>query len=246
MRSTNANIFLFAAAVVDLANCNGCVRCFNDCPYNAITMVGRTDGRPFERQAMVNPALCVGCGLCAGACPTSMPFRTASELVPGIDLPDHSIKALRDSVHAAGAELRGGSRIMVFGCEHGTALKSLASSSVGTVSLRCIGQLPPSFIDYVLSKGLADGVVLAGCSENSGHARLGIKWTDARLARVRDPQLRARVPAERLKTLWAGRNGRAKLDVLLREFASELEALPKPEIRAESRRTMKVEEFIRG
>src|SRR5690606_20604535 len=68
-----------AAAVVDLANCNGCTRCFNDCPYSAITMGPRTDGRPFERQAIVNPALCVGCGLCAGACPTSMPFRTASD-----------------------------------------------------------------------------------------------------------------------------------------------------------------------
>jgi NAD-dependent dihydropyrimidine dehydrogenase PreA subunit len=32
-------------AVVDLDNCNGCERCYNDCPYNAITMVPRTDGR---------------------------------------------------------------------------------------------------------------------------------------------------------------------------------------------------------
>jgi len=235
-----------AAAVVDLANCNGCVRCFNDCPYNAITMVARTDGRPFERQAMVNPALCVGCGLCAGACPTSMPFRTASELIPGIDLPDHSIRALRDAVHTAGAELHGSSRIMVFGCEHGAPLRNLPSANVAAVSLRCIGQLPPAFIDYVLSKGFADGVVLAGCSENSGHARFGVKWTQARIARKRDPQLRARVPAERLKTLWAGRAGLAKLDVLLREFAAELEQLPKLQGRAESRRAVKVEEFIHG
>ncbi len=235
-----------AAAIVDLANCNGCVRCFNDCPYNAITMVARTDGRPFERQAMVNPALCVGCGLCAGACPTSMPFRTASELIPGIDLPDHSIRALRDAVHTAGAELHGNSRIMVFGCEHGPPLRNLPSANVATASLRCIGQLPPAFIDYVLSKGFADGVVLAGCSENSGHARLGVKWTQARIARERDPHLRARVPAERLKTLWAGRTGSAKLDALLREFAAELDQLPKPQGRAESRRAMKIEEFIHG
>ena len=43
-------------AVVDLANCNGCTRCANDCPYNAITMMPRTDGRAFEREAVVNPA----------------------------------------------------------------------------------------------------------------------------------------------------------------------------------------------
>ena len=65
-------------AVVDLANCNGCTRCANDCPYNAITMMPRTDGRAFEREAVVNPSLCVSCGICAGACPTSMPFRRAS------------------------------------------------------------------------------------------------------------------------------------------------------------------------
>src|SRR5690606_17939181 len=32
-------------AVVDPANCNGCTRCANDCPYNAIPMMPRTDGR---------------------------------------------------------------------------------------------------------------------------------------------------------------------------------------------------------
>ncbi|MCL4764922.1 MAG: cytochrome b N-terminal domain-containing protein [Hyphomicrobiaceae bacterium] len=234
------------AAVVDLANCNGCVRCFNDCPYSAIMMVGRTDGRPFERQAMVNPALCVGCGICAGACPTSMPFRTASDLIPGIDLPDHSIGMLRDTVHAAAGKLRGKSRILVFGCEHATPLAGLTGPGVASVSLRCIGQLPPSFIDYVLSKGLADGVVLSGCCENSGHARFGVKWTGARLARARDPQLRARVPSERLKTLWAGRLGGAKLDTLLREFAAELDRLPAPQAKPELRRVAKMEEFISG
>ena len=234
-----------AAAVVDLANCNGCTRCFDDCPYNAIMMGNRTDGRPFERQAVVNSALCVGCGICAGACPTSMPFRTASDLIPGIDLPDHSISALRESVHAAAENLRGKSRVLVFGCEHGIPLGELPGGAA-PVSLRCIGQLPPSFIDYVLSKNFADGVVLAGCAENSCHARFGIKWTQARLARIRDPQLRARVPVERLKVLWAGRLGRAQLDGLLRDFTSELEKLPAPRPRPDMRRVAKVEEFIRG
>ncbi len=234
-----------AAAVVDLANCNGCTRCFNDCPYNAITMGSRTDGRPFERQAIVNPALCVDCGICAGACPTSTPFRTASDLIPGIDLPDHSISALRDKVRAAAADLCGKSRIMVFGCEHGAPLRDLASNTASVI-VRCVGQVPPSFIDYVLSKDMADGVVLAGCSENSGHARIGMKWTEARLARTRDPHLRARVPAERFKVLWAGRLGRKKLDLLLQEFTRGLDHMPAPQPRPEVRRMAKVEEFIRG
>ncbi len=233
-----------AAAVVDLANCNGCTRCFNDCPYSAIIMGNRTDGRPFERQAMVNPALCVGCGICAGSCPTSTPFRTASDLVPGIDLPDHSISALRDATHAAAAKLQGNGRILVFGCEHGATVSNSAPD-IASVSLRCIGQLPPSFIDYVLSKNLADGVVLAGCANNSGHARFGIRWTEARLARTRDPQLRARVPSDRLKVLWAGRAGRSDLETLLREFHQELEQRPAPSPRIPRERRAKIEEFIR-
>lgn len=233
-----------AAAVVDLANCNGCTRCFNDCPYSAIIMGSRTDGGPFERQAIVNPALCVGCGICAGSCPTSTPFRTASDLVPGIDLPDHSISALRDAVHTATAHLQGKSRILVFGCEHGTSISNLPSS-ISSVSLRCIGQLPPSFIDYVLSKHLADGVVLAGCSENSGHARFGVRWTQARLARTRDPHLRARVPAERLRVLWAGRLGRGSLDAVLRDFTRELGQLPAPKLPTKTGPIARIEEFIR-
>jgi quinol-cytochrome oxidoreductase complex cytochrome b subunit/coenzyme F420-reducing hydrogenase delta subunit len=232
------------AAQVDLANCNGCMRCFNDCPYNAITMGARTDRRPFEAQAVINPALCVGCGICAGSCPTSMPFRTATELVPGIDLPDHSMTGLRASVHAVAARLEGNHRILVFGCEHGTPLAGLEDGTAAAISLRCIGQLPPAFIDYVLSKRLADGVILAGCSENGCHARLGVKWTQQRLARVRDPHLRARVPAERLKVLWAGRRGRPALDRLLKNFARQLEVLPTPASERLQARATKVEEFI--
>jgi NAD-dependent dihydropyrimidine dehydrogenase PreA subunit len=33
-------------AEVDLAHCNGCARCAEDCPYEAIRLVPRTDGLP--------------------------------------------------------------------------------------------------------------------------------------------------------------------------------------------------------
>ncbi len=216
------------AAVVDLQNCNGCIRCFDDCPYNAIMMGARSDGRPFERQAVVNPALCVGCGICAGSCPTSMPFRTASDLAPGIDLPDHSMAMLRDTVAAAAATLSGSTRVLVFGCEHGARIDSFSSPHARGVALRCIGQLPPSFIDYVLSRDLADGVVLAGCRKNSCHARKGVEWTEQRIARTRDPHLRTRVPTERLKVNWLGRTGHHALDAQVSAFVVELAGMPAP------------------
>ena len=39
-----------------------------ECPYpGAIAMQEYPDGR---RRAVVNPALCAGCGVCVGACPS--------------------------------------------------------------------------------------------------------------------------------------------------------------------------------
>ncbi|MDX1709859.1 MAG: cytochrome b N-terminal domain-containing protein [Rhodovibrionaceae bacterium] len=211
-----------AIAEVDLANCNGCTRCFEDCPFNAITMVPRSDGRAFDLEPIVNPANCVSCGICAGSCPTSMPFRRMSELSPGIDLPDRSIAQLRAATEEAAAGLKGDSRLIVFGCDYGAAphLRNQGTGEedeVALVSLVCVGQLPPAFIDFVLSRDLADGVVLAGCAENGCHARLGLEWTQQRLAGERDPYLRERVPRERLRCLWLNRiEGKMLRDELAR------------------------------
>ena len=123
-------------AFVELASCNGCTRCAEDCPYNAISMLPRTDGRPFAREAVVDPGLCVSCGICAGACPTSMPFRRAAPLIPGIDLPSLTMATLRNRVHTASSALSGGPRIMLFGCAHGADALGLRDPRIAAVSLR--------------------------------------------------------------------------------------------------------------
>ena len=212
------------AAVVDLDNCNGCTRCAEDCPFNAVSMQPRTDGLPFEREAAVNAALCVGCGLCAGACPTATPFRRATELIPGIDLPDRSLRRLREDLERAAAGLAGGTRVVVFGCDHGVAPAAIERPGVTALSLPCIGALPPSFIDFVLSRDLADGVFITGCRKGECYSRFGLNWTEARLARRRDPYLRARVPRERIGTFWAARTDRRKLLESIEAFAATLGA----------------------
>lgn len=215
-------------AIVHLDNCNGCARCFHDCPYGAIELVARTDGSAFEREPIVDPAKCVSCGICVGSCPTAIPFRRMSQLLPGIDLPDRTIADLREQVELAATQLSGERRIMVFNCEHGpklTKIKSHFPHSIGVVPLACIGQLPPSFIDYVLSRNLADGVMLTGCQENSCQARHGVEWTRQRLAAERDPHLRNRVPRERLKTAWVGPTGADQLRTALASFLAELAQL---------------------
>ncbi len=219
-----------AAAAVNLDNCNGCERCANDCPYNAILMRPRSDALPFEQEASVDAALCVGCGICAGACPTSTPFRRASELVPGIDLPDRPLRALRERVEATAAKLTGEARVMVFGCDHAAAVESLGESlgseRVGAISLPCVAALPPSFIDYVLSRNLADGVVVTGCRDGECFNRFGVDWMTARLAGTRDPYLRKRVPRTRLLTFWAAGADRAALARAVETFRADLANLP--------------------
>lgn len=187
------------AAEIDLPNCNGCNRCVEDCPYEAVRLVPRTDGEPFPHQAEVNADLCVACGICMGSCPSSTPFRRQQDLKTGIDLPGQPLAAVRDSVAAASAELKGKDRAMVLACEHGAGAGEIG----GVVTFPCVAMIPPSLIDYILSKRLAEGVVVAGCSEASAYNRLGIEWTRQRFAGARDPYLRKRVPRERLATIWA-------------------------------------------
>ncbi|MDH3469101.1 MAG: 4Fe-4S binding protein, partial [Gammaproteobacteria bacterium] len=45
-----------AKAVVDLEHCNGCGLCFEDCPFDAITVQARTDGARYEHEVVVNPS----------------------------------------------------------------------------------------------------------------------------------------------------------------------------------------------
>lgn len=181
------------AAEVNLDNCNGCQWCWDDCPYSAITMVPRTDGKPYERQAEVNANLCVGCGICAGACPTGSPFRRGDRLVPGIELPDFTLATLRDQLKEECAPLVGDNRVLVVNCEHGASVEEPSSKTQAQITLPCVSMFPPSFMDFVLAQNLADGIVLAACGDGECFNRTGLDWTRQRLERTRDPRLRRRV-----------------------------------------------------
>ncbi|MBT4588991.1 MAG: hydrogenase iron-sulfur subunit, partial [Rhodospirillaceae bacterium] len=226
------------AAEVDNLNCNGCSRCYADCPFGAVTMQPRTDGRPYPRIAQVDPDICTSCGICVGSCPTATPFRSQEMLITGIDLPHFRLTKLRADTDASLDRLpdvlpEGAPRIIIYGCDHGIDVDKIESANVVVTSLPCIGMLPPSFIDYILMKEKADGVLLTGCREGDCYHRFGIHWTEQRLSGERDPYLRKRVPKERVWTCWGAVTDNAKLKQQIDDFSTHLKNLPTSQEAAE-------------
>jgi ferredoxin len=212
-------------ARVDLANCNGCSRCFADCPFGAITMVQRTDGLAFEQEARVEAGQCMSCGICVGACPTATPFRRVGPLSAGIELPDRSVAGLREEFIATTAELRGRARVLVIGCGHAAGARALVDGETAVVGLPCVGMLPPSFLDFALSRHHVDGILLSGCAAHDCYERLGDRWVEQRIANERDPHLRARVPRERVAVAWQNPAQAGQLHESLEQFREHLRQL---------------------
>jgi ferredoxin/coenzyme F420-reducing hydrogenase delta subunit len=210
------------SAVVHPANCNGCSRCFADCPYGAITMQPHPDRRVGARMAVVTPALCAGCGICAGACPSSTPFRSMRELVTGIDMPQLPVDVLRGRMRAELARLHGATRVVVFGCDHGADVRGLQAADTAAISLLCTGQLPPAFVEYALRRG-AEGVLVVACAGDGCAFRHGGRWTEERLLGQREPHLRERVPAQSWRLIHAGCNDAARVHGELAQLRAQLQ-----------------------
>lgn len=196
-----------APAVIDLAHCNGCGRCFDDCPYAAIVLAPRSDGQHHAVQVQVQADACASCGVCVGACPSSTPFRSTEQLVTGIDLPDAPLHALRARLQAALRAQPGAA--VVFGCAEGAALDALSDGSTIVLTLPCSGMLPPAFTDYALRQGAAR-VLVAHCGEHACDFRLGARWITERLTGRREPFLRHPPAAVQLIQAQRGEAGQVR------------------------------------
>ncbi len=214
-------------AVVDLDNCNGCGLCFDDCPFDAISLQARSDGARFDHEVVVNPALCGACGICAGSCPASNPFRSAREkLKTGIDMPQLSVDEMRRLTREAIDSMHGKSKILIFGCEHGLNVKRLERDDTRGIRLICSGMLPPTLVEYALKHGV-DGVMVTGCRYNDCYFRFGNRWAKMRFAGERKPILRSRAERDRIRIHGAAEPDKREIEADLADFRKRLEGLNK-------------------
>lgn len=168
-----------AAATVELALCNGCTRCSQDCPYLAIAMLPRQDGKRHALQAAVDPSLCVGCGICVGACDTA-----------GISLPWLPTKTERQRLAGSLAASPDPTALLIACTHSGVSDCTQAPAGWRVETVPCIGWVHMRVVELALQRGARE-VVLAGCGISSCQFREGGHWTQQRLQGQREPALRS-------------------------------------------------------
>jgi ferredoxin len=202
-------------SVVNERSCTGCEQCVMDCPYEALAMTERGDGRP-GLVALVDPDLCVSCGICAGSC---APMGVGPPGRSGRD----QLQRLREWLPALGP---GPEEVVVVACRRGAggvaAAKQLDGAAV--MGVDCVGSLHTSVIEGLLRGGAA-GVLVASCPGRDCWNREGAKWLEARMFEEREAELQARVDRRRVRLVYASAMEAAVVRAELRAFRESLPVL---------------------
>ncbi len=201
-------------SVVDEAICVGCRQCALDCPYEAITMLPRTDGRADE-VARVDPDLCVSCGICSGSCPpmgVGPPGRTGRD------------QLARVRAFIARPERREG-ELVVICCDRGapSLAKEAASRGIVLYPVDCAGSLHTSVIELLVRSGSA-GVLTLACPPRDCWNREGPLWLDERVYHDREAELQARVDRQRVRIAFANASEPGKAWAAISDFQAKLRA----------------------
>lgn len=202
-------------SVVNERLCTGCEQCYLDCPYEAIAMVDRTDGRS-GIVARVNPALCVSCGICAGSC---APMGVGPPMRTGRD----QLVRIREFATARAPVFN---EVVVVACTHGAGGVGAQASLDGApvVPVDCAGSLHTSVVEYLVRSGVG-GVLIVACPPRDCQHREGPKWLEQRLYQGREAELKDRVDRRRVRLVYADLAERGEVSAALESYRREVAAL---------------------
>ena len=204
-----------ALSVVSTRLCTWCEQCYVDCPYDAIRMVERTDGRD-GLVAQVNPSSCVSCGICAGSCApmgVGPPGRTGRD----------QLARVREFVAQRSF---GTADIVMVACGR-SAAAARAEDDPRRFPVSCAGNLHSSVVEYLVRAG-ARGVLVVACPPRDCWGREGPKWLVERLFNEREAELKARVDRRRVRVAYASLYDRPALEAALDDFSRALDRLDAP------------------
>jgi ferredoxin/coenzyme F420-reducing hydrogenase delta subunit len=207
---------LDAPAAVNERTCTGCEQCVRDCPWDAIEMVARTDGRD-GLVAQVKTALCTSCGICIGSCP---PMAIGAMGITGRDQLAQVREFLLREHPTAGD-------VVMIGCSWSAAAAAAAGSGAKLFAVPCVGTLHTSAVETLL-RGGAGGVLVVGCAEHDGRTREGVTWAQERLFEGRKAPLHDRVDRRRVRLVQATLTDGVRLHAAVSLFQDEITALDAP------------------
>ncbi len=184
--------------------CTGCTICARDCPYGAIKMVERHDGKRHKYIAIEDPSLCVSCGICVASC-------DIFAVTMGDTLPEVMWATVAAQLAIAKAKSPEGKVKVVFTCErhaaHGARPylengQALAlQEGLEIVTLPCVGAAPPDLMSRALDAGASE-VQVIGCPPFDCTNREGNIWAEQRLIRKRVPRLRRAYANAPITAVW--------------------------------------------
>ncbi|MBD3228581.1 MAG: hydrogenase iron-sulfur subunit [Candidatus Lokiarchaeota archaeon] len=202
-------------AHIDQDKCIKCRLCQRTCDWKAIEYDKE------EKIMKVKELNCVGCGTCAGACPTG-----------AISIPGFTNEQISSQTEAILKEKRDFPLIVGFFCNWCSyAAADLAGTSkiqyppnIRIIRVMCTGRISPNFILEAFSKG-ADGVLVAGCHPQDCHYRIGFDRMEKRVKALWDLFEDFGIDKKRLRIVSAGAPEAQKIADEITDFVKEIEEL---------------------
>jgi heterodisulfide reductase subunit A len=199
---------------VDPDKCIGCESCYQECPFQAVEMVG--EGK--SRKARIIEAACKGCGVCAGACPSNAVIArgfTDEMILAQIDEalaenPEEKILAFCCNwCSYAGADFAGVSRLQY-------------PPAVRIIRTMCAGRIHPKFILHAFERG-ADQVLVTGCHPPGDcHYVAGNLRAQARIEKLKPKLAKRGIEPSRLRLKWISATEGKTFQEVVREMAEKM------------------------